>query len=1232
MSESGSIQNQELFPNRKSPARTDLSNRARRGKFRILFGSLVGFGFLVYFLPAILVNTPLKQTAIDYVLADFKGSAQVSKVSAGWFSSIQMQHVTLRDNEGNDVLTIGSIRTSQTLAGMLFSSDYGTIEIDRLAIDLKVRNGGSNLEDAFAAYLSPPATDSAQLIPVINLKISNGVARLRSESIDQQHILDNIECSIQTMSDEAPLSVNLNCRGLSADNTNGQIAIALAVDSGQSELVGNSIQAEVQFQDFPVEVLAPILTRFLGPTNCAGHIAGNFSLTVNCRESAATLNIDALHGRQLALVASDWIGSDQFSAMELTANGDVQLAPGKITANGFKLESEFARIHANGQFDLEQLSQLADGGEIPQTGFQLDSTVDIAKIANMLPETTRLRDQVRLNSGVVQIQASTRDENGTPRLVVNADAANMNFAVNGQSVQWQRPVRFVAVAQRQGGRVRLENIQLQSEFLTASGQAGMDQGQLQISGDLNRTVSQLKQVLDLGGLQLAGKMQGNLGWRTAVESTTSVSASADTNSIRFNGQFKLENPALQYPGYKLWEANQLDLAITGDAVVSNSGAMAIDAARIDVAVGNENAFGVLHERIDNLYAARKFQFQCEVTGSIAKWISHARNFASIPEFFADGSLASQFMLTLNPKSCRLNQLRMEATDFVFNGFGLGIREPTMDGKMSVKYVYEDSSVQFTKATISSSTIAASTEQLKFDPRTNILADGEVVFRANVNRASNWYGYSLPGDTVRWDGSAVGAMKFSSEPGMFGGDLKIEISDLIFVQPDSETRPLTGVQSVSSRQSYSESWREPTVTFSSSIYLSDDFNAVQLRGLNLNSKLADVEGRGSINDLAQTMSADLSGRWNVKWENINQLMRDLSGDSITFEGNGWQPFEIKGPVFDPDASSTTTTWLSPQMAAAASIVWKQATVYKMPLGKSQVDVRLNQSLVHLSSTGKQGIVDQLMGLQPVLDLRQAELLLKTGQGTLLDHWQITESDSRTWLKYAAPLLADATSASGQVSIEVTGSSVPIFDPATASARGTIHVHELTVGPGPLAQQLLPLIDQIRTILKPASASLQEKSTWLQLKPQSLPIVVDRGRVHHDGFEMGYGDLTIRTRGSVGFDQTLNMVAEIPILNAWINDDKILSHLSGKSISIPISGTLSKPTIDPRVVTQLTQQLLRDSARGLIDESVSKEVDKVKEKVGSAVGDELKQFQDKVNNKVQDKLQSGLKELLGGDGQK
>jgi hypothetical protein len=305
---------------------------------------------------------------------------------------------------------------------------------------------------------------------------------------------------------------------------------------------------------------------------------------------------------------------------------------------------------------------------------------------------------------------------------------------------------------------------------------------------------------------------------------------------------------------------------------------------------------------------------------------------------------------------------------------------------------------------------------------------------------------------------------------------------------------------------------------------------------------------------------------------------------------------------------------------------------MPMGRSQVDVRLNQSLAQFSSTSKQGLVDQLMGLQPVLDLRQAEPSLRAGQGTLLDHWQITDADSRTWLKYAAPLLADATSASGQLSIELTGSNVPLFAPKNASARGTIHVHELTVGPGPLAQQLLPVIDQLRAILKPSSASLQEKTTWLQLKPQSLPIVIERGRVHHDGFEMGYGDLAIRTRGSVGFDQTLNMVAEIPILNAWVKDDRILSRLSGKSISIPISGTLSKPAIDPRVVTQLTQQLLQDSARGWIDESVSKEVGKVKEKVGSAVEDELNQFQEKVNSKVQNKLQNGLKDLFGDDGQK
>ena len=98
------------------------------------------------------------------------------------------------------------------------------------------------------------------------------------------------------------------------------------------------------------------------------------------------------------MVAPNYIGDDQFTAHNLTASGNVRLNTKKIIAKQFKIESEFARANANGQFDIEQLIQLANGQEIPQSNLQLDGALDLAQIVTMMPETTRIRDDVEMKS------------------------------------------------------------------------------------------------------------------------------------------------------------------------------------------------------------------------------------------------------------------------------------------------------------------------------------------------------------------------------------------------------------------------------------------------------------------------------------------------------------------------------------------------------------------------------------------------------------------------------------------------------------------------------------------------------------------------------------------------------------------------------------------------------------------------------------------------------------------
>ena len=98
---------------------------------------------------------------------------------------------------------------------------------------------------------------------------------------------------------------------------------------------------------------------------------------------------------------------------------------------------------------------------------------------------------------------------------------------------------------------------------------------------------------------------------------------------------------------------------------------------------------------------------------------------------------------------------------------------------------------------------------------------------------------------------------------------------------------------------------------------------------------------------------------------------------------------------------------------------------------------------------------------------------------------------------------------------------------------------------------------------------------------------KGRIHHEGLELIFPDLTIRTYGSVGInDQSVSIVAEMPVPPKWIGNNVIGSALRNQTIRLPIGGTLSKPKIDNRELDRLNRQFIGNAARNIIEDEGQK----------------------------------------------
>jgi hypothetical protein len=207
--------------------------------------------------------------------------------------------------------------------------------------------------------------------------------------------------------------------------------------------------------------------------------------------------------------------------------------------------------------------------------------------------------------------------------------------------------------------------------------------------------------------------------------------------------------------------------------------------------------------------------------------------------------------------------------------------------------------------------------------------------------------------------------------------------------------------------------------------------------------------------------------------------------------------------------------------------------------------------------------------------------------VLQDVRISPEMCRSWLKYIAPLVADATQAEGRFSVELLQPArIPLSDPKLCEIRGAMKVHAAQVGPGPLSRQFLTLADQIKAVVerKPPPSGESGSAVWLQLAEQAVAFEAAGGRVYHRDLTVAAKDVVIRTRGSVGLDQSLELLAEVPIQDRWVEREPLLAGFKGQSLQVPVGGSLTSPRLDNRGLELLAKQMLGDAARRLLEDNL------------------------------------------------
>ena len=145
---------------------------------------------------------------------------------------------------------------------------------------------------------------------------------------------------------------------------------------------------------------------------------------------------------------------------------------------------------------------------------------------------------------------------------------------------------------------------------------------------------------------------------------------------------------------------------------------------------------------------------------------------------------------------------------------------------------------------------------------------------------------------------------------------------------------------------------------------------------------------------------------------------------------------------------------------------------------------------------------------------------------------------------------------------------------------MNIHDARATTGPSANSLMSAL----AVLDRNGA---ENFRELVLPAQQVRVQMQSGQIAHDQLIMQLGKYEITSRGIVTMDQRLNLSLTVPV------SQQAARYAGARSLTIPVTGTVSRPTPDTRGLLQnLGQQQIQNRVNDQLDNGLNKLFNKLR----------------------------------------
>ena len=756
-----------------------------------------------------------------------------------------------------------------------------------------------------------------------------------------------------------------------------------------------------------------------------------------------------------------------------------------------------------------------------------------------------------------------------------------------------------------GDRLWIEEARVASPAVEIAATGTVDASSVQWTVDIDKLVTEAAEVLDLGPVALRGAARGTLelsNGGAAGGSTARLSAAFTDFSLSSPGrrawsdkEITLKAEGVGSPAGAAWliDDAEAEIIADGDRFKATLAGGAIVDPRAIVRSLAGSAVATVSPWLRTAPDAEAVSVDCSLAGDLGRWQPRVESFTGGSGVTLGGTIVQAAgAVTARGNAWQITRANVEIEKLTAkpDGGGWRIEEPRLVASAAgvidpAAGLVEVSSAELLTASLSlrtgGATLATAARSI---PAASGLLDrirGKVQWQADVGRLEKWI--VPPAAAARWpaSGRAWGTAEILDTPA--GLNLLVEVTgNQLAVARGAAGTPLAG--GAAPPQTV---WAEPRASLVVEVTrpLAGDPAATDSLTINrfaLESSTLAVTAAGSVSEIASRGLLDLGGTVAYDWSQMSRLLTPWTGGGVQLVGGGPRPFAVRGPLGSawqlaggtdtgprepmvvplPDAwldkqagdqprARAITLPVSPaakpsglsdmlrQVSVETSTTWAAADLGGLRLDPGEMSVRLFEGQLAFGPFDIGAAGGRLRGA-PWIKLMPPPGELVVPPGRLVDRVRLSSDMCDRWVRWLVPMLGRATHTEGLVSVDVAGGRIPLGDPFAGEMSGQIFFEQLEMTPSGTMQPLVNLIVKLQSVLDPRFA-FGDKAVLMRVRPEPVRVRLAERRLWHEGLMMDTGQLTIQTKGSVGADGSLAMVAELAFRGDLAGQTPVIAQL-------------------------------------------------------------------------------------------